>query len=268
MSSGDKFVDYYEAESLSEETAARFAGIKAATQRAAEVFSLGGGPWKVGDIGCGAGTQCMLWARDGHEVYGVDINPKLIEIARERTQQQALVVEYNVSSATELPWEDASKDVILCPELLEHVSDWEACIEEIVRVVRPGGVVFLSTTNWLCPRQQEFTLPLYSWYPGILKRHYERLACTTRPELANYAKFPAVNWFSYFQLRRYFRSQGFRSIDRFEVADSENSGFIKRSVFGILKKATPLRYFAQVASEGTIIFAQKDNYKDSDRRST
>ncbi len=62
--------------------------------------------------------------------------------------------------------------------------------------MRPGGVLYLTTTSCLCPSQMEFRLPLYSWYPGFLKRRYERLAKTTRPELANFAIYPAVHWFS------------------------------------------------------------------------
>jgi 2-polyprenyl-3-methyl-5-hydroxy-6-metoxy-1,4-benzoquinol methylase len=54
-------------------------------------------------------------------------------------------------------------DVCLLPELLEHVADWQSCLNEAARVLRPGGLLYLSTTNVLCPRQQEFNLPLYSF---------------------------------------------------------------------------------------------------------
>ena len=83
-------------------------------------------------------------------------------------------------------------DVALLPELLEHVANWQDCLNEAARIVKPGGLLYLSTTSWLCPMQQEFNLPLYSWYPGFLKRKYERLAVTTRPEIANHCKYPCL----------------------------------------------------------------------------
>ncbi len=95
----------------------------------------------------------------------------------------------------------------MLPELLEHVEDWQTCLNEAVRALRPGGALYLSTTNALNPVQDEFELPFYSWYPGFLKRHYERLAVTTRPELVNHAKYPAVHWFTFFGLKPYLRAR-------------------------------------------------------------
>jgi len=109
-------------------------------------------------------------------------------------------------------------DVYVVPELLEHVVDWEGVLNEAARILRPNGVLFLSTTNALCPVQNEFNLPLYAWYPAFMKRHYERLAVTTRPEVANYAKYPAVNWFTFYSLRSALRARGFnRFLDRLDM---------------------------------------------------
>jgi 2-polyprenyl-3-methyl-5-hydroxy-6-metoxy-1,4-benzoquinol methylase len=40
--------------------------------------------WSVADIGCGAGTQSIMWAQKGHEVHGLDINAQLVELAAKR----------------------------------------------------------------------------------------------------------------------------------------------------------------------------------------
>jgi 2-polyprenyl-6-hydroxyphenyl methylase/3-demethylubiquinone-9 3-methyltransferase len=257
QSTSDQFVEYYATESLSPETLERFAGIKRAVEHAAQLFGAAQRPWRVADIGCGAGTQCALWARDGHEVDGVDINAELIELGRARVAAEKLAVRLEVGSATSLPWPDASMDVCLCPELLEHVADWRSVLSEVVRVLRPGGITYLSTTNSLCPVQQEFDLPGYSWYPARLKRHYERLATTTRPELVNHAKYPAVNWFTYYGLRDELAKQGFRCLDRFDIAAAVDRGALRNSLLGAVRALPPLRFLAQVATAGTIVFAQK-----------
>jgi 2-polyprenyl-3-methyl-5-hydroxy-6-metoxy-1,4-benzoquinol methylase len=117
-------------------------------------------PGKAGVKGCctqccrhrvRAGTQCMIRASKGHRVYGIDINEPLIELARKRAQEAGLQVLFSVGSAVRVPWPDQSMHVCLLPELLEHVVEWMACLKETARILRPGGVLFLSTTNKLCP---------------------------------------------------------------------------------------------------------------------
>ena len=158
---------------------------------------------KVADIGCNTGTQSRVWLETGHTICGLDISRELIELARSRNAAFGDSASFSVGTATRLPWPDETFDVCLLPELLEHVEDWESCVLEAVRVLRSGGTILLSTTNVLCPIQQEFTLPCYSWYPGWLKRKVVRRAVSGSPHLANYATYPAVHWFSVYGLSRY-----------------------------------------------------------------
>ncbi len=255
--SDDAFYDYYSSESVSEATAQRFASTKAAVMRVARHFDLPDQPLAVADIGCGAGSQCMLWAQDGHKVFGIDINSRLIELGRQRAQAASLNIDLRAGSATSLPWSDASMDICLSPELLEHVADWRTCLKEAARVLRPGGILYLSTTNKLCPVQQEFTLPLYSWYPKFLKRKYERLAITTRPEIANHAKFPAVNWFTFYGLRSTLARDGFESLDRFDVAALADRSLMPRLVLNAATRLPPLRLLGHLLTPHTTMFARK-----------
>src|SRR5262249_41171868 len=145
----------------------------------------------------------------GCEVHGLDVNERLIELARIRSAEAGYNIDFRTGFATALPWADASMQVCLAVELLEHVSEWRKCLSEFSRVVAPGGVLFVSTASFLCPIQQEFTLPFYSWYPPPLKRYCERLAVTTKPQIASFAKYPAVNWFSFYELAHFLRERGF-----------------------------------------------------------
>jgi len=251
------FYEYYAAESQSEATAQRFRGIQEAVLRVAVETGMGA-KLDVADVGCGAGTQCRLWAERGHRVNGVDVNGPLIGLAAKRAAEQGLAIRFEVGSATALPWASESMDICLIPELLEHVADWQSCLKEAARVLRPGGLLYLSTTNVLCPKQQEFTLPLYSWYPGVLKRYCERLSVTTHPAIANYAKYPAVNWFSFYGLRDFLEPLGFRRcLDRFDLIDVSGRSAVARTVALLLRKISVLRFLGHVATPSTYLVAVK-----------
>jgi 2-polyprenyl-6-hydroxyphenyl methylase/3-demethylubiquinone-9 3-methyltransferase len=148
-------------------------------------------------------------------------------------------------------------NVCLVPELLEHVVEWTECLGEFARILKPGGILFLTTTNKLCPSQQEFTLPLYAWYPGPLKRYFERLAVTTRPRLANFAKYPAVNWFSFYSLRTALTKLGFHCMDRFDVMDLSEKGTIGNLIVAAIRTIPLCRFLAHVMTPGTIVVAVK-----------
>ncbi|MDJ0909460.1 MAG: class I SAM-dependent methyltransferase [Woeseiaceae bacterium] len=255
----DKFAEYYREASLTDEAMARFLSIRDLVGNALDQQGRSGELLDVADIGCAAGTQSMIWAKDGHRVQGIDINETLIEIATERAKEEGLSIEYLLGTAEDLPWPDSSFDVCLVPELLEHVPNWSGCLSELARILRPGGILFLSTNNVLCPKQQEFDLPLYSWYPAPLKRHYEKLAVTTRPELVNHAKFPAVHWFSFYSLRRAFAELGMSTQDRFDAMNIDSKGALHRVLIPAIRALPPLRFLAHVFTPYTSVIATKES---------
>jgi 2-polyprenyl-3-methyl-5-hydroxy-6-metoxy-1,4-benzoquinol methylase len=256
-SSDTRFKAYYEEKSASDAARDHFVRIR---DRALALLAQNGhrtNDLKVLDIGCNAGTQSRVWAQLGHQVTGLDINEPLIQVARERAQADQLRIQFDLGTATKLPYGDASMDVCLLLELLEHVQDWEACVNEAVRVLAPGGLLYLSTTNALCPKQQEFNLPMYSWYPAPLKRHYEVLSTTTRPELANFARYPAVHWFTYYGLRDYLGARGMACYDRFDLMQNRHQSLPQRIAIGAVRHLPPLRLLGHMLTAGTAVMALK-----------
>lgn len=251
-----RFVSYYEAQSASPSALARFEAIQKVVLRVLGP-ERAGCALDVADIGCNTGMQCHLWAKLSHRVRGLDISEPLLETARARAKQAGLSIAFELGSATALPWPDSSIDVCIAPELLEHVVEWEACVSELARVLRPGGVLYLTTTNVLCPWQQEFALPLYSWYPRPLKRYCERLARTSRPQLVNYASYPAVNWFSYYGLRKHLGALGLACMDRFDAMQVEDKKAPIRWAVNMIRRTPLLRLLAHMTQGGTLLIAVK-----------
>ncbi len=251
-----EFVEYYAKESLSDSTLSRMRGIFNDINRNLEKRGITK-KLNIADIGCGTGVMSRMWAQEGHAVHGLDVNEALLEIARQRANEADLDIEYCLGSATNLPWENESMDVCIAPELIEHVVEWKTCLTEFTRILKPDGVLFISTSNKLCPKQQEFSLPLYSWYPSVLKRHFENLARTTRPDLAGYAIYPAVNWFSFYQLRKYFLEMDMEAFDRFDIMDIDNKSSYQKIIIRLIKSNSILRWFGHVASPGLSMLAIK-----------
>jgi 2-polyprenyl-3-methyl-5-hydroxy-6-metoxy-1,4-benzoquinol methylase len=258
--SGDKrFYDYYRTASESAETVERsrtvFDTLIACMRSDAVETSRG---LKVADIGCGAGAQSILWAREGHQVFGIDVNADLIELAKARAASAGVAVTFLTGSADALPWPTGEFDVCIVPELLEHVANWEPCLDEVCRIVKPGGYVFVSTTNRLCPKQQEFSLPAYSWYPTWLKRKCLQLARTSRKDWVQYAEFPAVNWFSPSELAAELKRRGYSSLDRFDLMLRRSPTGAKSAIAKVVASSGLLRYLGYVVTPYTVLIARNE----------
>ncbi len=94
--SDPNFLEYYARESLTAATIARFKSIQDKILQLAERTGQRRGAMDVLDIGCGAGTQCRIWAERGHRVCGIDVNGPLIALGRTRAAESRLAIEFTV----------------------------------------------------------------------------------------------------------------------------------------------------------------------------
>jgi SAM-dependent methyltransferase len=91
------------------------------------------------DYGCGDGESSrQLLAEGARHVYGLDLSPKAIALARERELANA---SFEVGDAHRLPWPDRSFDVVVGRAILHHL-DLPVATSELARVLRPGGELF------------------------------------------------------------------------------------------------------------------------------
>ncbi|MDO9083382.1 MAG: bifunctional 2-polyprenyl-6-hydroxyphenol methylase/3-demethylubiquinol 3-O-methyltransferase UbiG [Humidesulfovibrio sp.] len=107
-----------------------------------------GGTWqKVLDVGCGGGYLSEEFAKLGFEVTGVDPVQESLECARRHAEQADLPIAYIMGSGERLPFGDASFDIVLCCDVLEHVDAPGPVLAEIARVLRPNGLFCYDTVN-------------------------------------------------------------------------------------------------------------------------
>ncbi len=98
------------------------------------------------DVGCGRGfllKKLKAVAEDGTQLYGLDISPKLVEIAKSNVPDAQIVV----GDAEALPYENGMFDTIFMTEALEHMLDFKKALSEIARVLKPGGTFIVTVPN-------------------------------------------------------------------------------------------------------------------------
>ena len=101
------------------------------------------------EIGCATGETCNTASKAGARVTGCDLSSDAIQIAQCRYPH----IEFHAAPADQLPFSDESFDTVLAFELIEHLSSPSAFVREVHRVLRPGGVLALTTPNVECGRR-------------------------------------------------------------------------------------------------------------------
>jgi 2-polyprenyl-3-methyl-5-hydroxy-6-metoxy-1,4-benzoquinol methylase len=101
---------------------------------------------KVLDVACGAGQTALPMVRKGSKVVGVDIATNLIAEARKRAETEGLPVQFDEGDAEDLPYDDASFDVVFSLFGAMFAPQPEKVAAELARVCRPGGRILMG--NW------------------------------------------------------------------------------------------------------------------------
>ncbi len=101
----------------------------------------------VADIGCGAGLMCEPLAARGAHVVGVDAAQKNIAAARLHANAGGLNIDYRVGEPDAVLRDDELFDVLLLLEVVEHVDNLQAFVQQAARHLKPGGLLLVSTIN-------------------------------------------------------------------------------------------------------------------------
>ncbi|HEY9627970.1 MAG TPA: methyltransferase domain-containing protein [Coleofasciculaceae cyanobacterium] len=118
------------------------------------------------DVGCGIGGSSRILAKDyGFAVTGITISPQQVERARQLTPQ-GLSAQFLVDDAMALSFPDASFDVVWSIEAGPHMPDKAVFARELMRVLKPGGVMVMADWNQRDDRQK----PLNFWEKPVMQQ--------------------------------------------------------------------------------------------------
>ena len=147
---------------------------RSAKSHAAHLLPLLEPGMRLLDFGCGPGNISvgLASAVNPGELHGIDMEESQIDLARSAARAGGHDnATFHVGDVTELPFEDGSFDVAHCHAVLMHVPDTEKVLAEVMRVLRPGGIIcsreVIVESSFLEP-SSEHTLAAWSTFTGLL----------------------------------------------------------------------------------------------------
>jgi ubiquinone/menaquinone biosynthesis C-methylase UbiE len=151
--------------------------------------------WQKGrllNIGCGHGADFLPF-RQGFDLYGVDFSTEMLKFASKYSQKFGFAVELTLADVRHLPYPDATFDWAISVATYHHIkgkAEQQAALNELRRVLKPGGEAFITVWNRWQPRfwfkPKELTIPwrkrgktLYRYYYLFSYPELEKLAKRT-----------------------------------------------------------------------------------------
>jgi SAM-dependent methyltransferase len=128
---------------------------------------------RVLNVGCGTGGFNVLVAGTGARAVGVDDDAEAIAICGLKAREAGGA--FVRAHAEALPFPDGVFDLVYCFSVIEHVASVEATVSEMVRVVRPGGAIYVHTPSAWSLWEAHYKVFWLPFFPRSLARVYLRL---------------------------------------------------------------------------------------------
>jgi 2-polyprenyl-3-methyl-5-hydroxy-6-metoxy-1,4-benzoquinol methylase len=158
-------------------------------------------------VGAGTGAESIALHQRGAEVYGIEPYDKAVEILHLKAELHGLPRERFVKAGAEaIPHPDESFDFIYCYTVIEHVADVERSIDEMLRVCKVGGLVYIQTPDYRFPYEGHYKIERLPFSPRWLTSIQLRL------QRRSPAFLQTVNFVTLPKLDRYFLARNVATI--------------------------------------------------------
>lgn len=125
------------------------------------------------DVGSSTGIMTHLLSHEFKQTTGIDIDEKAVAYSQKEFENEKL--EFHLQDSMDIKYPDNTFDVVNCSHIYEHVPDSKRLMDEIYRVLKPGGVCFFAAGNRLILMEQHYHLPLLSVVPKFVAHKYVKL---------------------------------------------------------------------------------------------
>jgi ubiquinone/menaquinone biosynthesis C-methylase UbiE len=145
---------------------------------------------KVLEVGAGLGNILIQMKLNGINAVGIEPSKEYYEIIKKRLGQHNLDVSSVIKGYGEnLPFDDHTFDFVLIMQVLEHVNDPEGVLAEINRVLRPGGICYITAPNYLSFRENHYRVFWFPMMPKFVAGWYLRLRVRDTSFLQNHINY-------------------------------------------------------------------------------
>jgi ubiquinone/menaquinone biosynthesis C-methylase UbiE len=156
------------------------------------------------EVGCGMGTDLLQFARGGARVTGLDYTPRSIEITRRRFEVYGMPGRFVLGDAENLAFPDESFDVVYSNGVLHHTPDTQRAIDEVYRVLRPGGVAKVMLYNRASFHYWAKVILRFGILQGELLRHTPEEIMSRHVEYSETGALPLVKAYTRPEVHRMF----------------------------------------------------------------
>lgn len=184
---------------------------------------------KILDVGFGSGGVIVAFNLAGAEMSGVDVDPELKEIAERNILTNNAKAQLNIYDGINLPYGENSFDFVVCFSVLEHTSFPDKLLNEMLRVLKPNGRIFLTLPNKYYPKETHTLAYFVSYMPRKLANLYLKLIKRSPLEHDN------LHFYSYFDILKMLRKTNYKY--KIIYKDLSKISFIKKFLILGLKKA-------------------------------
>ncbi|MFB0561721.1 MAG: class I SAM-dependent methyltransferase [Candidatus Lokiarchaeia archaeon] len=106
---------------------------------------------KVLDVGCGSGGVSIAFAKHGARVVSIDLNVNYTKITKVRACEEKVLLDVLNTDVCNSPFGDEEFDVLVCNDVVEHISEVNKFFSEIRRLLKSDGLIFIETHNKWSP---------------------------------------------------------------------------------------------------------------------
>ena len=184
---------------------------------------------KIIDVGCGSGGVSIAFAKAGALVSGIDIEKDLYEIAKAQAKSLDVPVDFFLYDGSKLPFSDSYFDYAVSVSVLEHTDNPVLYLEEIFRVLKPGGFLYLGFPNKLAFRETHTQLLFLTYLPAFLQSFYIRLFHRS-PLIDN-----NLHFYGYFDLKKIITKVNKKTRDKYYCKLIEERGTTKNLIKKLIK---------------------------------
>lgn len=146
------------------------------------------------DVGCGFG-EVLSGIPNGYRLHGIDYSDSNVCVAQEILKDRA---EVKQGSIYEIPYETASQDVCLCLEVIEHIDDDARAVREIVRVLKPDGILVTAVPSiYYWPQYEKLIGHFRHYTRGSFEELLRGAGLVVTDYLPNYPNWHDAYWRRY-----------------------------------------------------------------------